>query len=326
MLEELFKNTIEEYGLLKRKDKVILGVSGGPDSICLLYQFNNIARDYKLKLVCAHFNHSLRKEADDEENFIRNVCDNLNIKFISDKKDVAKFHQGDSLEQTARVLRYDFFLKCAQQVKIKKLALAHHKDDLAETILMRFLRGAGLRGLRGFLPKTKFKGLTVIRPFIGITKKEIIQWLKSEKIPYCVDKSNFEEKFFRNRVRLKLIPFLKEFNPNIEDTLYNLGRNVSVDYDFIYTYSRNSFEELKRGETKKGIKLDAQGLQKMPLAVLNNVIRIALEEIKGDIKRLEFRHLEEVRDLIFNRPQGSIVDLPGVIVKKDEGVLFIQRI
>lgn len=326
MLEEIFKNTIDKYGLLKKKDKVILGVSGGPDSLCMLHLFHRAAENYKLKLICAHFNHCLRKEADDEENFIRDVCNSLNIKFISDKKDVAKFFQGDSLEQTARLLRYDFFLKCGRENKVKKLVLAHHKDDLVETVLMRFLRGSGLRGLRGFLPKSKFKGLTVIRPFVEITKKEIVYWLKNQKIPYCVDKSNFEEKFFRNRVRLKLIPFLKEFNPNIEDTLYNLGRSISWDYDFIYTYSRDSFEALKRGETQRGVKLDVQGLQKIPLAILNNIVRIAVEEVKGDIRRWEFRHLEEIRDLILNRPQGSIVDLPGVVVKKDDGFLFVQRI
>jgi len=128
-MEEIFKNTLKKYGLLKKKDKVILGISGGPDSIAMLYQFLNIHKEYKLQLVCAHFNHSLRVEADIEEKFISKICAKLGVKFISEKKDVKSFFKGDSLEQTARNLRLDFFMKISRQTKIKKIALAHHKDD-----------------------------------------------------------------------------------------------------------------------------------------------------------------------------------------------------
>ena len=120
MIEETFENTLKQYGLLKKKEKVILGVSGGPDSVFMLYQFARIKKDYKLSLVCAHFNHSLRKEADQEEQFIGNLCSNLGISCISEKKDVKAFFNGDSLEQTARNLRFDFLLKCCRQTKAKK--------------------------------------------------------------------------------------------------------------------------------------------------------------------------------------------------------------
>src|SRR3989338_5392638 len=133
MIEETFSKTIKKYDLLKKKDRLLLGVSGGPDSVCMLYQFLAIQKDYRLKLLCAHFNHGLRKEADQEEAFMEKLCRDLQIKFVSEKNDVKRFFQGDSLEQTARNLRFDFFLKISRQNKIKKLALAHHKDDLAET-------------------------------------------------------------------------------------------------------------------------------------------------------------------------------------------------
>jgi tRNA(Ile)-lysidine synthase len=147
MIEKTFKDTIEKYGLLKKKDKLLLGISGGPDSVCMFYQFLQIKKEYKLSLVCAHFNHGLREESEEEEKFVKNICNDFSVKFISEKKNVKEFFKGDSLEQTARNLRYDFFLKCSRQTKIKKLALAHNKDDLVETILMRLIRGAGLRGL-----------------------------------------------------------------------------------------------------------------------------------------------------------------------------------
>lgn len=323
-MSDIFKNTITNLNLLKRKDRVILGISGGPDSIYMLHKFLEIKEEYKLSLVCAHFNHGLRPEADEEERFVKKVCKEAGLKCISEKKNVGQFFKGDSLEQTARILRYDFFMKVSRQEKIKKLALAHHKDDLVETVLIRILRGSGLRGLRGFLPISKYKGLTVIRPLIETNKKDIVSWLKDKKIAYCIDKSNLEDKFLRNKVRIKLLPFLKEFNPNVTENLYNLAGNLSLDYDFIYKASFDSFNSLKRGETKKGIKLDLEGLKKLPLAILNNVLRIAIEETKGNVRRLESRHLKEIVDLIVHRPTASIVHLPDLLVKKEPKFLIIS--
>jgi tRNA(Ile)-lysidine synthase len=326
MLEDTFKKTIEKYGLLKKKDKLILGISGGPDSVCLLHQLLAIAKDYKLKIVCAHLNHSLRKEADAEERFIKKTCEGLGIRCISEKKDVGKLFKGDSLEQTARNLRLDFFLRCSRQLKIKKLALAHHKDDLVETILMRLIRGSGLKGLRGFLPQTRFKELKVIRPMIELSKNEIVSWLKKRKLGFCIDKSNFQDKFFRNRIRLKLMPLLKELNPNIVDSLYNLGSNISLDYDFLYQVSYEKFLNLKRKEALGGLRLDLKGLKQLPLALFNNVLRIALHEAKGNSRRLEAKHLDELRELVFKRPQASIVDLPYLVAKKEDKTLLIQSL
>lgn len=326
MIEETFKKTIKDYDLVKKRDKLLLGVSGGPDSLCMLHLFSQLREEYKFSLICVHFNHCLRKEADDEEDFIKRVCDDLRIKFISEKKDVNKFFKGDSLEQTARDLRFDFFLKCSRQTKIKKLVLAHHKDDLIETILMRMIRGAGLKGLRGFLPKAKFKGLTVIRPFIEIDKQEIIGWLNEKKIDYCVDKSNFEEKFFRNRIRMKLLPVLRELNPKVTENLYNLAAGLCWDYDFIYKFSYRKFQEVKTRETRKSLELDLGKLCDLASAVCNHVLRIAIEEIKGNGRNIESRHLKEIRDLIWNRPSGSIVDLPDLTVKKERDLLIIQTL
>jgi tRNA(Ile)-lysidine synthase len=326
MIEEILKKTIHKYGLIEKKDRIILGVSGGPDSIFLLYQFLELQREYKLQLVCAHFNHALRPAADAEEEFVKNLCKNLDIKCISEKKEVNKFFNGDSLEQTARNLRFDFFLKCSRHFKIKKLALAHHKDDLVETVLMRLIRGTGLKGLRGFLPKSKFINLTVIRPLIELSKKEILDWLDSQKISYRTDESNFEEKFLRNRIRLKLLPLLKEMNPDIANNIYNLSRNLSLDYDFVYNFSRNAFLSLKKGETAKTVKLDLEGLKKIHSAILNNIIMIAIEELKGSTRRIESRHIEEVIDLILHRPTESIVNLPFLSVKKEAKLLIIQSL
>ncbi len=326
MIEEIFEKTLINLKLLKKKDRLLLGVSGGPDSVSMLYLFYLLRKKYKLDIVCAHFNHSLRKEADEEEEFIKQLCERLNIKIISEKKDVNKIFKGDSLEQTSRNLRLDFFLKCSSQTKIKKIALAHHRDDLAETVLMRLIRGSGLRGLRGFLPKTKFKSLIIIRPMVNLSKQKIVDWLDIKGIPYRVDKTNFEDRFFRNRIRLKLLPLLKEMNVNIIENLNNLAYNVSLDYDFIYNFSYEKFLSLKKRETRNAVYLDLDKVKELSVSIFNNVVRIAIEEVKGDTRRLEAKHMNEIRDLVFNRPFGSVVDLPFMFVRKEEKILIIQSL
>jgi len=326
MIEKIFKNTLKKHSLVKKGDRILLGVSGGPDSLFMLYQFLSIQKEYRLNFICIHLNHALRKEADDEEQFIKDICNKFKVKFISEKKNVGKFFDGDSLEQTARNLRFDFFLKCSRQTKFKKIALAHHRDDLAETVLMRVIKGSGLKGLRGFLPKTKFKRLTVIRPLIEVRKQGILSWLESKNIDYCIDKSNFEDKFFRNYLRLKLIPLLKELNPNIIDNLSNLAYSACWDYDFIYLESYKIFRFLKNKETTKTLSLDLNGLKKLSLGMFNNVIRIAINELKGNTRRLELRHLDELWDLTQYRSLGSVVDLPDILAKKEQKLLTIQSL
>lgn len=325
MVEEIFIKTIRKYNLIEKREKILLGVSGGPDSLCLLYLFIRLRDEYKLQLICAHFNHALRDEADEEEQFVQNVCAAAGIKCVSEKKEVEKFFQGDSLEQTARTLRFDFFFKCARQFKIKKCALAHHKDDLVETMLMRLIRGTGLKGLRGFLPQSKMRNLTVIRPLIELRKEEILAWLKKEKIAYCVDKSNFEDKFFRNRIRLQLLPLLEKMNPQVVESMYQLGQTLSWDYEFIYSEACRVFGLCKKGETADMVKLDLKEIMSLHYALFNNVIRIAIEQLKGDTRQIEVRHLEEIRDLVFYRPPGSIVDLPNISIQKSDNFLIVRR-
>ncbi|MDD5195188.1 MAG: tRNA lysidine(34) synthetase TilS [Candidatus Omnitrophica bacterium] len=325
MIEHTFQKTIEKYNLLEKKDKLILGVSGGPDSIFMLHMFCRLTTN-KLQLVCAHFNHSLREEADEEENFVRSVCKDLGIRFVSEKKDVKKLFKGDSLEQTARNLRLDFFLRLSRQFKIKKLAIAHHKDDVVETMLMRIIRGAALKGLRGILPKSSFKGLCIIRPLVEIRKGEILQWLAVNKISYRTDKTNFEDKFFRNKIRLKLLPVLEELNPNITNTIFNLSRLVTLDYEFISAATRDAYSRIKKEKGRHYVKISLEALKKQNTAMILNIIRLAIEELKGDTRRLDFRHFEEILDLIHARPAFSIVDLPDLEVKKDEGWLIIKSL
>jgi tRNA(Ile)-lysidine synthase len=324
MMVDLFKKKIIEAGMAKKGERLLLGISGGPDSIALLHLFLGIRQELKLDLVACHFNHCLRDEADSEEQFVKNICKAAGIRFISEKKEVKKFFDGDSLEQTARNLRYDFFLKCSRETKIKKLALAHHEDDLAETVLMRIVRGAGLRGLRGFLPISRYKNITIIRPLIDTRKSVILQWLEEKELKYCVDQSNFSEEFLRNRLRLKLIPLLEELNPSIVDNLAALAQTVAIDYEFIEKAAHDLLQKIVRRHTHNCVEVDLKALDALDECMFNNVLRSAITMLKGDTRGLEARHLVEVKALVKERKRESIVDLPMAIVTKTDTRLTIE--
>jgi len=324
MIEKKFLNTISKFSLLKRKDKVLLGISGGPDSVCMLHLFKKIEKDLRLDLICLHFNHSLRKSADKEEEFVKDLCSDLSVKCVTFKKDVNKFAKGDSLEQTARLLRLDFFLNSARRLKAKKIAIAHNKDDVAETVMMRIIRGTALKGLRAIQPSSKYRSLNIVRPLLDIRKKDILSWLEVNKFVFKVDESNLDDRFFRNKIRHNLLPLLeKEYNPNITGTLASLARLSALDYDFLHKFSVKEFSRIKKVR-RDCIKLDLAKLTQMHAAVALNVIRLAIEEVKGDLRRLEFRHLEEILDLMKSRPDGSIVDLPNIEASKDGSFLSIK--
>jgi len=328
MLEEQFKKTIEKYGLFPKRSSLMLGVSGGPDSVCMLEAFARLKSELKLRLLCVHLNHCLRTSADQDEEFVRDLCKKKNIQLVSQKKAVKKIFKGNSLEQAARQVRMDFFLECSRRHKIKTIALAHNKDDVAETVLMRMIRGSALRGLRAIMPKSKFKNLTLIRPLIATTKEEILTWLNDEGIAYCIDESNLTPVFLRNKIRLDIMPQLEELNPQLKSALTNLALSVGMDYDFIYSFSQKEYNRLKKqkGPHYIKLKLESRFTNDMHPAVVNNILRYAIEEVKGNLNKIELRHLEEILDLIKVRPQGSIVSLPDLEVKKEGGYLTIKSL
>jgi tRNA(Ile)-lysidine synthase len=325
-LEKQFLNTVQKYELIKSKEKIILGISGGPDSVCMLYLFSQFRADFKLELICAHLNHCLRREADDDERFVKKICQELNMRFVSERIKVSKFFSGDSLEQTARNLRFDFFLKCARQFKIKKIALAHNKDDVVETTLMRIIRGSALKGLRAILPKSKFRGTTLIRPLVETRKKDILDWLHNKNIPYRIDRTNFEDKFLRNKIRTRLLPILEEFNPNVVNAIYNLTRLATLDYECIDRLSRDKYNWLKKQRGKGYVKLDLKELKCLHPAMILNILRVVVEELKGNTRRLEAKHLDQILDLIYKKPPLTRIDLPDLEVKREDAWLVIKSL
>lgn len=329
MHQEILDNAVEyvkKNKLVKEKEPLVLAVSGGPDSVFIVYLALELRKIYNNTLYIAHFNHKMRAEADEEQNFVEELAQKNNCRFVCEAKDVHAAYDGNSLEQTARRLRYDFFEKLAREFKAKKILFGHHKDDLAETVLMRIVRGSGLMGLKAMQPSTKYKRIQLIRPLLHIEKQDILDFLDSNSLEYRIDSSNQEDIFLRNKIRKDFIPLLEELNPNIKNALLNLTTTLALDYDFMNKQVLENYKSILRSHSAHRLKVDMSLLNKVHPALRNHLIRYCLEQLRGHLRRIELRHCNEIQDLIDNRPNRSIVDLPDCQVIKEGDVLVFKRI
>ncbi|MDD5109149.1 MAG: tRNA lysidine(34) synthetase TilS [Candidatus Omnitrophica bacterium] len=315
-----FSETVKKYTLIKKGEKILVGVSGGPDSLTLLLQLVNLKPKMELVLQVAHIDHGLRKNSGTDALFVENLCKRLNIPVNIKKLGQKLVQKKGSLEEICREARLDFLIKTAKKIKADKIALGHNLDDQAETVLMRMLRGTGLSGLSGISVKRKIKGIIFIRPLLETSRSQINKYLKREGIKARLDQTNKEDLFFRNKIRHKLIPFLKnKFNPNIVEVLSNLAQSSSCDYEYLDQAAKRSL----RGNNSS---LNLKKIIQLHPAILRLKIRQAITCLQGDTRRISFTHIKEIEDLLFNRPTGSIVDLPkGISVQKTYNCLRLYK-
>lgn len=321
MIINKVKDTIRKYNLIAKNDTVVVGVSGGPDSVALLYVLNSLKKELKINLHIAHLDHLLRNDSYKDKVFVENLAKKLNLPITTGEINVKALARHGSLEEIARNARLGFLFKIAKDIKARKIALGHNIDDQAETVLMRILRGTGLYGLTGILPKRNIAGFQIIRPLIEIRRREIEAFLKKKKIKPCIDTSNLENIYFRNRIRNHLLPLLeKEYSPNIREILSNLAQSAGYDYDFLNQVAMKKSKDM-------GTKINLKKFLKLHPAIQRLVLRLGIAKIKGDTRRITFRHICEIEDLIVNRPVNSIVDLPkGIsVIKKNSYLIFYKK-
>lgn len=321
MLEDKVKRTIKINSLVDKQDQVILGVSGGPDSVAMLHLLKKISRELKIKLHVAHFDHKLRSDSQKDREFVQNLACKLGLPFSYLEKEIKKVNNKGSIEEIARNERLKFFFAVAHKIKAKKIALAHNLDDQAETVLMRILRGSGLYGLSAMSPKRKVSKYLLIRPLIGIRRKEIEAYLKKKGLKYRRDYTNDEDTYFRNRIRNNLLPLLEEkYNPNIKELLSNMAESLSYDYDYLLRAAEKDFNR-----NAPGLKL--KKIAKLHPAIFRLILRLKFAKVSGDMRRLTFKHIKELEDLIYNRPQNSVVSLPKCIsvIKTGSSLIFRRK-
>ena len=295
MIDKIKKH-IKENNLIEDGENIVIGFSGGPDSVLLLYALNELRKEYGYNLLAVHINHQLRgEEAVKDEEFSKDFSNSLGVKFISFNMDVsgyAKEHKI-SVEDAGRRIRYEKFHEVLEEEFGKGvIAVGHHKNDDAETVLINLIRGAGGAGLSGINSKRN----NIVRPLIDITKGEILEFLKENKIPYVEDKTNFENDYLRNKIRNVIIPYIEnEINENFIDSLTRSSKIIESNEDFLEDYVSNL--NLISHE-RNYYKLNCKDFEKHHIAMQRKLILKAYESIKGDRKDISFNNVESIRKII----------------------------
>lgn len=280
MLVDKVERFITKHGLVKPGDKVLLAVSGGPDSMCLLHLLRSLGPKLDLEMAAVHLNHGLRAEAGSEEALVREHCRNLGLAFYSRQIQVDHLAREwkTSLEDAGRRARYSYFAEVAQALDFSRIATAHHYDDVAETVLLHLLRGSGIRGLRGIMPLNG----PLIRPLLGVTKAEILAYAEEKNLSYCLDPSNTHLEFVRNRIRHHLIPCLqREYNPRIVEALNNLAVIAQAEDEAMEKEIDRYWPGLCLEEEPGLLVLSLTGWADLHLAYRRRIVRRALELMSG---------------------------------------------
>jgi tRNA(Ile)-lysidine synthase len=323
---EKFIKVIRDYHMLQRGERVLVGVSGGADSVALLHLLLQIRERYDLEIIVAHFNHKLRGEAADrDEEFVRGLAHRCHVSCLSESVSSAErwTSQSGSLEGWARNRRYEFFLRMSTHYQIGKVALGHTMDDQAETVLMRLVRGSGTLGLAA-IPYVR-EGLFV-RPLLRIKREEVLGFLTQHHFEYREDSSNAEEKFLRNRIRRELIPVLKEkYNPRIVELLSNSADILREDAETLHGLAEEILDrELVTSEG--GAALDLDRFQKLSRGLQKNVLRHSLSRIKGNIQSISARDVDRILGLVHENKSGRGLRIGDVRISREYRWLYLERI
>ncbi len=301
-MEDKILDTIKKYNLIQNEDKIVIGVSGGPDSMCLLNALESILRNKKLNYyICvAHINHGIRKEADEDEEYVKKYCREKNIECFVKKVDLNKASKDNKkgLEEMGREIRYQFFNEILKKVNANKIATAHTKNDNVETVLMNFIRGTGISGLRGIEP---LRDGIYIRPLIECNRNEIENYCKSEGLNPKIDKTNLENVYTRNKIRNLLIPYIeKEFNPNIIETTNRLSILASKENSYFENIVKQSYDELKLEQSEKEIVLDLKKFNAKEDVIKSKIVRYTIKELLGTCQGIEKIHVDDILKLCSN--------------------------
>ncbi|KNY28638.1 tRNA lysidine(34) synthetase TilS [Pseudobacteroides cellulosolvens] len=307
-------NTIKCNNLINVGETVIAGISGGPDSVCLVHILNNISSIYNFKIIAVHINHMLRgEEADKDENYVREFCERLSIEFYSDKIDIKKLSKEESvsIEEAGRIARYRQFQFYVENKGAQKVAVAHNKNDHAETVIMNIIRGTGTDGLKGI----QYKRDNIIRPLLDVCRYEIEDYCLSNELDPRIDSSNLDNIYTRNKIRLELIPFINKcFNTNIIESIGRTAEIVSCDISFIEEYAAEAMKKCIIEKKSDKIRLNIEILKDFHESIKNRILRNIIKDIKGNLNGIEKKHIDLLSGLAFNGRTGAVVCLPGKLI------------
>ena len=300
-MKQKVKETIKKYNLINSGDRIVLGVSGGPDSIAMLDILRQLRDEIKFEIYVVHINHNIRgKDADEDEEYVKKYCENYNIKCFSKKIDVPTIAQNEKIgtEEAGRKVRYEYFDEILQKTNSNKIGIAHNKNDKVETIIMHLLRGSGVSGLRGIEPIRENK---FIKPLIECDRQEIEKYCKENNLQPRIDKTNFENEYTRNKIRNIVIPYIKEqFNPNIIETITRLSEVISNEDNFIEKIAQETYNKLLVIEENNRIELNLKEFNLLDEVLKNRIILIATKKIFGSTQGIEKVNITDIIKLCNN--------------------------
>lgn len=327
-IELRMEQYIKQEGLLSPGDSVVLAVSGGPDSTALLHMLKKLASRWQLKLHVAHLDHGFRgEESRREAEWVASLAARLGVDCTVKHVDVPAMAAAGgkaNMQEMARQVRYAFLLETARRVGAGIIALGHHADDQAETILMKLLRGTSLTGLSGMSPSSMRDGVKLVRPLLRIYKEEIEAYLHEHGYDYCTDSSNLSRKYARNRLRLDVLPMLKSFNPELAETLNRMADIVRDEDRFLHHMAEDAANRIFR-RTASSCTGSRERFLELDVALQRRVIKLILSYLCANQEQAESIHIEQVREAIRQAASPSMtLDLPGVTFKREyDQVRFI---
>ena len=332
MLEDKVRETIKKYRMLGSGDRVLLGISGGPDSLALLHVLYSLEKELDFSLYLAHLNHMFRgKEAEGDARYVKRLARTFKLSLRSKSLDVPAFARKEKLseEEAARQVRYEFLSKVSLRYKANKIALGHTEDDQLETILMRLIRGTGQEGLKG-IPPVRILNLKprieIVRPLIETSRSEIESYLARHNLKPCLDSSNLKPIYLRNKIRLELLPLLRKYNPRIKEVLLSTVQILREEEEYLQENTGKVFNRVIKEKKRGRVGLKLKDFSNYPRALQRRVLREVIRFIQGDLQGFTFRHYENILKLIKESSSGSQIDLPhDLIVRKDYGQLNIFK-
>ena len=319
MLDKV-KRTIKKHNMISNGDSIVVGFSGGPDSLCLLHILLKLREEYNLSICAAHINHLIRgEEAKRDEDFARKFCETNNIKFFLKREDVNSLAKKMKMssEEAGRKVRYEFFNEVSSKVSGNKIALAHNLNDNGETIIMRILRGTSLSGLSGIAPKRD----TIIRPLIDCSRKEIENYCTENNLNPVIDSTNLEEVYTRNKIRLNIIPYIENnFNKNILKNLHYNSNIVRDEENLINFYSE---KEVLNITVENGYNIER--FNNLHIAMKRRVLRNIIKEKIGNLNGIEYKHIESIINFLKSPKSGKKIDIKkGLVLTIDYDVFNIS--
>jgi tRNA(Ile)-lysidine synthase len=327
MMLEQVAEVLEKECRLEKDLPVLVGVSGGADSLCLLDVLHRLG----YPLVVAHFNHRLRLEAEQDARSVQHLAASLGVQFLQGEHDVAAYARQNSfsVEEAARILRYRFLFKEARRMGAQAVAVGHTADDQVETVLMHLLRGSGLAGLKGMEVRSLLpdwdKDIPVVRPLLYIWREETLAYCQERGLHPVFDRSNLDTTYLRNRLRHELIPQLESYNPRARLAVWRMARSLAGDLAIVEAATQDAWDKVFRGQSPGCLRLDLAGLAGVAPGVQRNLLRKAIQRLRPKLTDLDFESVERCLELVTRRAAARRLQLAdGLKLSIEDGQLYVM--